>query len=55
MKATLYHHSKHLAAGEVVSHASACPACGNAAPRRAVGQVQRDPDIALLRCERCGA
>ena len=54
MQTTPYHCGEHVASDGLTDASGACPGCGSTAPREPVFQIQRDPDVALLRCGQCG-
>jgi hypothetical protein len=53
VRATGYHPSWHLAAGELENAEGACPVCGSTRKRSFVGPIQARPDVALLQCADC--
>lgn len=55
MRSTLYHESRHLTDDELEPGDDTCPLCGATGPRRVIVPIQRDPHVALLACDVCGA
>jgi hypothetical protein len=55
MRAVVFHESRVLDESELIDFRGACPACGDALPRRAVYRIQEKPDVELLECSRCRA
>jgi hypothetical protein len=53
MNATVYHGSRRLAADELIDCTARCPICLSPAPRRAVLDIQVEPQIQLLECPAC--
>jgi hypothetical protein len=53
MNATVHHRSVHVDAADLLECTARCPVCHDASPRNQVYRVQRDPDVWLLRCEKC--
>jgi SAM-dependent methyltransferase len=52
--ATPYHQGKKLEEADLMAPTGACPGCGRRGVRKVVLVVQRDPDVAFLRCGYCG-
>lgn len=55
IQATGFHRGQRVAADEIYDATDQCPVCHAGEKRQAVFRIQRDPDIDMLACPRCGA
>jgi len=55
MESTGFHKGMHVRSVDVYDASDTCPVCRSENPREAVFNVQRDPEIDMLKCLSCGA
>jgi hypothetical protein len=55
MRATGFHQGMRVLSGDVYDARDICPVCWSTEPRKAVFNVQHDPEIDMLECLSCGA
>jgi 2-polyprenyl-3-methyl-5-hydroxy-6-metoxy-1,4-benzoquinol methylase len=53
MRTTLFHQGMHCEASDILPAIDACPICMSTEPRESVFQIQRSPDIVMLKCGKC--
>jgi 2-polyprenyl-3-methyl-5-hydroxy-6-metoxy-1,4-benzoquinol methylase len=55
MRATGFHEGMRVGSADVYDASDICPVCRSTQPRKAVFNVQHDPEIDMLECLSCGA
>lgn len=55
VQATAFHHGMHVDCADIYDARSRCPVCHSAELRRAIYNIQHDPEIDMLACPSCGA
>lgn len=50
IRISAYNHGRSLRLDQLAAAMEACPVCGDTAPRRSIGTIQRNPTVELLEC-----